>query len=164
MKHTLKSLSKEIAVGVILIVIFSNIISYLRKPQLDRQTLPELSVKLIDGSHYLLPKGKPVVIHFWATWCPVCKMESANIEHLSANYELLTIAVNSGDTEKLRRYMREKGMTFRVLNDRDGVWAQRFKVEVFPTTFIYGSDGQLKFTEVGYTTTAGLTARAALAN
>jgi peroxiredoxin len=74
----------------------------------------------------------------------------------------LTIAVNSGDNTKVKAYLKERGLNFKVLNDIDGAWAKQFKVEVFPTTFIYDSRGELKFTEVGYTTTAGLLARLAL--
>jgi thioredoxin-related protein len=74
----------------------------------------------------------------------------------------LTIAVNSGANEKVKAYLKQKDFTFKVLNDKEGVWAQRFSVEAFPTTFLYDSKGELKFTEVGYTTTAGLLARMAL--
>jgi thioredoxin-related protein len=55
--------------------------------------------------------------------------------------------------------MNKYELNFRVLNDREGKWASKFKVEAYPTTFIYDAKGKLKFTEVGYTTTAGLLAR-----
>ena len=55
--------------------------------------------------------------------------------------------------------MQEKGLSFKVLNDKDGEWGRVFKIEVFPTTFIYDAKGELRFTEVGYTSTAGLLAR-----
>ena len=164
MKRIRMAFLKEIVFGIILVWGIAALINHMRKPELDTSSLPELSVKLIDGTNYQLSKGKPVVIHFWATWCPVCKIETANIARLSKYYDVLTIAVNSGDTPKLRRYMQGKGLTFRVLNDTDGIWAKRFKIEAFPTTFIYDSNGRLKFTEVGYTTTAGLMARVALAS
>jgi thioredoxin-related protein len=55
--------------------------------------------------------------------------------------------------------MHEKGLSFRVLNDSEGMWAKQFNVEAYPTTFIYDASGELKFTEVGYTSTVGLLAR-----
>jgi thiol-disulfide isomerase/thioredoxin len=154
-----KKLLKELLMGVVLIFIFSNIISYLRQPELSSTRLPERTVTLLDGSAYTLKPGKPVVIHFWATWCRVCKMEVANIESLSKAYDVLTIAVNSGDDKEVSAYMQTHGLHFRVLNDTNGSWAKQFKVEAFPTTFIYDSSGELRFSEVGYTTTAGLLAR-----
>ncbi len=159
MKWKFKSIIKELIIGAVTLFILSNIISYVRKPELNSTLLPQAEVTLLDSSSYMLKKGKPIVIHFWATWCKVCKLEAQNIETLSKEYEVLTIAVNSGENTKIKAYLKERGLTFKVLNDVDGVWAKEFKVEVFPTTFIYDGTGELRFTEVGYTTTAGLLAR-----
>lgn len=158
-KWNVRSLAKELIVGAVLIFIFSSIINYLRKPELSSTELPQANITLLDGTSYTLKSGKPLVIHFWATWCKVCKLEAPNIETLSKKYEVLTIAVNSGEDAKIQAYMKERELTFNVFNDVDSSWAKKFKVEVFPTTFIYDRQGELKFTEVGYTTTAGLLAR-----
>jgi len=158
-KKRIYSLFKEIVIGIIILFVMSNLISYVRKPELESNTLPKIEAKLLDGSYYAVQKGKPLVIHFWATWCPTCKLEAGNIQSISEKYEVLTVAVNSGEQSKIEAYMKERGLTFKVLNDHDGKWAGQFKVEAFPTTFIYDGKGKLKFTEVGYTTTAGLLAR-----
>ena len=157
-----KKIVKEIAVGAVIVFILSNIISYLKKPDLDSNHLPVIEVTLLDGSSYKHEGNKPLVIHFWATWCKVCKLEAQNIESLSKEYDVLTIAVNSGTNEEVEAYMKERGLTFKVFNDKEGAWTKKFKVEMFPTTFIYDGKGELKFTEVGYTTTAGLLARLAV--
>ena len=159
MKWNIKKIVKELLTGAVVIFILSNIISYIQKPELSSTQLPETKVSLLDSTSYTLEKGKPVVIHFWATWCKVCQLEAQNIETLSKRYEVLTIAVNSGENYKVKEYMEERGLTFKVLNDSDGSWAKKFNVEAFPTTFMYDGAGELKFTEVGYTTTAGLLAR-----
>ncbi len=159
MKWNIKSIIKEIIIAGVTLFIFTNIISYLRKPEIASTSLPQLEVKLLDGSTYKTRKGKPLMIHFWATWCPTCKLEASNIESVSHDYNVLTFAVNSGDKEKIQAYMHEKGLSFNVVNDSDGRWAKKFKVEAYPTTFIYDASGELKFTEVGYTSTAGLLAR-----
>ncbi len=154
-----KKILKELSIGVLIIFIFSNIISYLRQPEPSSDMLPKEEVLLLDGNRYTFHSGNSVVIHFWASWCRVCKAEASNIEHLSKEYNVLTIAVNSGDDQKLSAYMQAQGFHFKVLNDQNGSWAKRFNVEVFPTTFIYDAEGRLRFTEVGYTTTAGSLAR-----
>ncbi len=155
---------KEIAIGALILFVVSNVLSYLRKPTLESTRLPQIQNRLIDGSMFDTKKvqGKPLVIHFWATWCPTCKAEASNIQAVSKKYEVLSIAVNSGSDEALKAYMKEQGLGYRVLNDTQGIWANKFKVEAFPTTFIYDGKGELKFTEVGYTTTAGLLARMAM--
>jgi len=148
--------------GLILFAV-SNIISYIRKPTLESNILPQQSFKLIDGTEYRPQKGKPLLIHFWATWCHVCSMEAKNIEFVSKRYEVLTIASQSESIENIKAQMQKEGVNFRVVSDLDGSLARAFKVTAFPTDFIYGSNGKLYSTDVGYTTTTGLLARMKLA-
>ncbi len=157
----LKKIVKEIVIALLMIFVVSNVMSYLRKPTLESNVLPQIEVKLLDGSAFSSKaiEGKPIIIHFWATWCPTCKLEAGNIQSVSEKYTVLTIAVQSGDDRKIESYMKKNGLNFKVLNDVDGVWAKKFKVEAYPTTFIYDSKGELRFTEVGYTTTSGILAR-----
>lgn len=158
-KWSLKAILKEVLVGAFLIFIFSNIISYLRKPNLDTSLLPKFSQKLIDTQNFVYEKEKPLLVHFWAIWCPTCKLEASNIERLSKKYNVLSIAVTSGSDETLHAYMQENSLTFKVINDQEGHLSKQFKVKAFPTSFIYDRNRELAFTEVGYTTTAGLFAR-----
>jgi thiol-disulfide isomerase/thioredoxin len=145
----------------VILFVISNVLSYLRSPELQSNRLPKIKATLIDGTSFNSRDlgEKTLVVHFWSTWCPTCKAEASNIEAISGEYEVVSIAVNSGSDEILRRYMRENGYHFRVVNDREGRWAKLFHVEVFPTTFIFDSKGELRFTEVGYTTTLGLKGR-----
>ncbi|RLA70719.1 MAG: protein disulfide oxidoreductase [Epsilonproteobacteria bacterium] len=154
-----RSILKEILIVIVLMFILSNIMSYLRKPDLDSSQLPKIELQLLDGSIFTVPKDQPILIHFWALWCPTCKLEASNIEAVSKKYKVLSIAVDSGSDTKVKEYMQEQNLSFKVFNDRDGTWAKQFKVEMYPTTFIYDSQGQLRFSEVGYTSTAGLLAR-----
>ncbi len=157
----LKKIVKEIVIALLMIFVVSNVMSYLRKPTLESNVLPQIEVKLLDGTAFSSKamRDKPIIIHFWATWCPTCKLEAGNIQSVSEKYTVLTIAVQSGDDRKIESYMKKNGLDFKVLNDVDGVWAKKFKVEAYPTTFIYDSKGELRFTEVGYTTTSGILAR-----
>ena len=155
----IKSTIKEITIILVLLFIVINIISYIRAPDLGSKHLPQTDAKLIDGSTFSIQKGKPLIIHFWALSCPACKLEAPNIETVSKAYDVLTIAVNSGSDENVLAYMKEHGLHFKVLNDVNGAWTTEFNIKVYPTTFIYDAKGELRFTEVGYTTTAGLLAR-----
>ena len=154
-----KYILKELAIVGISILILSNIISYIRSPELSSTQLPVIEVELLDGTVYGVKEGKPFLLHLWATWCPTCKLETPNIQSVSEDYEVLSIAVNSGDDEKVQAYMHEHELSFKVLNDKEGTWAKKFNVKAYPTTFIYDASGKLKFTEVGYTSTVGLLAR-----
>ena len=161
MKWNPKKILKELFAAIFLVIVFANVISYLKKPDIQSDVLPRINAALIDGRVFSTEafKGKPLLIHFWATWCPTCKAEAGNIETLSKYYNVLSVAVNSGSDTELKAYMRKRELTFSVLNDMDGSYTNTFAVRVFPTTFIYDPDGKLVSTEVGYTSTIGLLAR-----
>jgi thiol-disulfide isomerase/thioredoxin len=158
---SIKKIVKEILIGATILLIATNAISYIRQPKLSTNTLPHLKLTTIDGKSINFEKyrGKPLLIHFWALWCPTCKMETSNIDIVSKEYQVVTVAVNSKDDSSIREFLQNKNVHFDVINDSDGSIASKFKVEVFPTTFIYNSDSKLLFSEVGYTSTAGLLAR-----
>lgn len=158
-----KRVFREVIIFLILLFVVTSVVSYIRQPTLDSNVLPEMEVVLLDGSIFKPEKGKPLVVHFWATWCPTCRFEASNVESVSDAYEVVTVAVNSGEDKVLQAYMQAHELTFRVINDKKSRWATQFKVSAFPTTFIYDVKGELAFTEVGYTTTAGLLARLKLA-
>jgi len=164
-KWSLKKIAKEIISTLLMIFIISMVINYVRKPDssdklVDMQVLDIHNKKI--SLRDLAKKDAPTILHFWATWCPTCKLEAPNLESLRNSCNVVTIAVNSGSNELLKSFMRERDLGYRVINDKNGDLAKRFGVEVFPTTFIYDSNGTLKFSEVGYSTTLGLKARVAL--
>ncbi|HLY97242.1 MAG TPA: redoxin domain-containing protein, partial [Sideroxyarcus sp.] len=75
------------------------------------------------GQSYQLPvhSGHPVLVHFWATWCPVCRAEQGSIAAIAHDDpNVITIAMQSGKPEEVARYMQEQGGDFPVLNDPDG--------------------------------------------
>ena len=148
--------TKEIVIMIVTIIIFSNILSFYKSQDLNQAPLHLQSVTLIDGSTYTIVKNKPIIIHFWATWCPTCKLEADNIERLSKSYEVLTIAVQSKTNDQIDKYLKENDLHFRVVNDHKGALAHQFHIAGFPTTFIYDKEHNLMFSEVGYTSTLGL--------
>ncbi len=144
---------------IILFAIVINIISYYKSLELNKNKLDINKFKLINDLVYEVPKNKPLLIHFWATWCPTCKFESKNIEKISKDYEVITIAVQSGSKEDILKYLQKHDLTFKVVNDKDSLYSNKFNIKAFPTTLIYNRNRDLKFSEVGYTTTVGLYSR-----
>lgn len=152
---TLKKVLKELLTTALFIFIAANVMSYFRAPELSSDKLPSIEQTLINNQIFNSEKylGKPLLIHFWATWCPVCKAEASNIESVSKEYNVLSIAVKSGRDSEVASYLQERGLHFQTLNDTMGYHANIFNVTVFPTTFIYDKEGKLRFSEVGYTST-----------
>jgi thiol-disulfide isomerase/thioredoxin len=157
-KEKLKSIFKEVLFTLIALFLAMNVISYIRAPQLSTEALEPLTRELIDNSTFSTHEiqGKPLLIHFWATWCPTCKLEAGNIQKISQHFNVISIAVKSGNHSEISEYMKTNKYDFKVINDANGELASQFSVPAFPTTFIYNAQGDLEFTEVGYSSIIGL--------
>jgi len=154
-----KHYAKEILYFIVTITILTNVISLYKSKDLTQTPLSITSAKLIDNQLYQIPGNRPVLIHFWATWCPTCKLEAANINFLSKHFNVLTIAVKSGTNQEIQKYLEEHDYKYKVVNDANGAIASQFKISGFPTTFVYDKNKKLTFSEVGYTSTLGLALR-----
>ena len=73
MKEKIKKYLKEIITFFIFITIVANIISLYKSSDLNKEALQNINITLLDAKNYTYPKDKPILIHFWATWCPHCR-------------------------------------------------------------------------------------------
>lgn len=109
-------------------------------------------------------RGRPVLIYFWATWCPVCKLEHGTIESLAEDYPVLTVASWSNDEEAVKNYFKNASLRQATIDDPAGAIASRYGVSATPSFFIVGPHGQIRFVERGYTSSLGLRLRLWLAS
>ena len=159
MSEKIKKILKNLIKYTIFFIIVLNVVSYFKGIDLNKEKFSIQSFELIDGSNYEIKNDKPLLVNFWASWCPVCALEEQNIENLSKDFEVITIATQSGSNEEIEKYLKDKNLSFKVVNDEYGLLSTEFNVKAFPTTFIYDKNKNLKFTEVGYTSTFGLKLR-----
>ena len=119
----------------------------------------------LDGSKLSLAqyRGKPVLVHFWATWCGVCKQEEPGIIDFAKDHPVLSVAVQSGDFDKVAAYAQAHHLPYPVVTDPSGQFSDAYGVHAFPTSVILDGEGRVKFAEVGYTSELGLRARLWLA-
>jgi len=100
-----------------------------------------LQSKSIDGKLVkdLVDSNKPLLVHFWGSWCSTCLSEIEEIQKLSKNKNLtlITVAQNSGSDEKIKDFMKQKGLDFIVVNDKGDKLSTLYKVLGYPTTFYY---------------------------
>ena len=108
-------------------------------------------------------RGEPYLIHIWASWCRICRLEEDSINRINANNRVVTIAMQSGDDEDVRDYLDQRGYRWLVLNDEDGHLSRQFGISGVPASFIVDRDGVIRFAEVGYTSGWGLRLRLWLA-
>ena len=122
---------------------------------------PNINHIMLDGNYFDLyqQKNKPVLIHFWATWCSVCKFEQSNIENIAKDYSVITVAMQSGDDFELSQFMRNEQLSFKVINDEQGILSKRYKIRGVPVSFVINKENKIEFVEVGYSTEIGLRLR-----
>ena len=104
-------------------------------------------------------RGTPVLIHFWATWCSVCRLQQNTIENIAQTWPVITVALQPGDAKTVDEYRDKHGLQFPIVIDETGELAQRYGVTGVPTSFILDDGGNIRFSAVGYTTSLGLRAR-----
>jgi len=148
----------------LILLLFATIKSWLQKDMIAGAA-PAIQAGLLDGRAFDLKtlKGKPALLHFWATWCGICKLEQDSIQAISKDHTVISIAMKSGDENELRQYMREHKLSFPVINDPAGEIAERYGVHAVPASFILNPNGEIAFRESGYSTGWGLRIRLWLA-
>jgi peroxiredoxin len=117
----------------------------------------------LQGQQYSRP-ARPLLVHFWASWCPVCRAEQSSIDALANDHlNIITVAMQSGNAATVSRFISDQSLSFPVINDPDGSLARAWGVHAVPASFIVDADGKIRFVEVGYTTNLGLRLRLWLA-
>ena len=127
-------------------------------PRLDAEA-PDFTLKDMSGKEIKLSalRGKPVMINFWATWCPPCRDEIPvitsmyNETHTSDNYEILGVATQSDDST-VRAFSDELKMNFPLLPDVDSRVVSLYHVLPIPTTFFIDKDGIIRLIQTGSVT------------
>lgn len=104
-------------------------------------------------------RGQPVLVYFWATWCPICRAEQGGMRSIAEDYPVISVAMQSGDAAEVREYLREHRLDYPAIPDPRGETASLWGVDSVPTSFIVGPDGEIRHSTVGFTTESGLRAR-----
>jgi peroxiredoxin len=126
-----------------------------------RGPAPGFSAQLLDGRPVALAdySGRPVLLYFWATWCPVCRLERGAVESLAGTHQVLTVSLDQMKAGELRHWLDQRGVGFPVVQDRSGRIARQYGIKGVPSSIVIDGAGNVRFVEVGYTTQIGLRLR-----
>ena len=101
--------------------------------------------------------GQPVLLHVWAEWCPICKIDAPMVDDLmSSSMPVLTVAMRSGDAARVQRVMQQKDLHWPVIIDPSGEMSQALGLGGVPAYVVITPDGRVHHPTMGATTRLGL--------
>lgn len=111
------------------------------------QRLATPSLDFLVASQF--SKGLPTLINFWATWCEPCKLEMPSLDVL-ADWEgeghLQVVAIDVREnSSRAERFLAQRNLHLRVIQDPDAQTAKRFRVSIYPTTILIDAKGQARW-------------------
>ncbi|RKT45095.1 protein disulfide oxidoreductase [Thiocapsa rosea] len=145
-------------INIVLILVIFGAVQWWKARPLASGAAPPLVGVTLDGQVFDLAAltGRPVLVHFWASWCPVCGLMDGAVAAIAEDHAVVTVAMQSGGPHELRRYMAETGHAFPVIADSTGQIAHRWGVVGVPATFVVDSYGRISDAVVGIATQPGL--------
>ena len=112
------------------------------------QLAPDFTLRFADGSTNNLSdwQGKPVVLNFWATWCPPCREEMPGFVEAYKRHgqDMVVVAVNAQESAaEAAAFMASHDMAFPVALDSRGEIQQLYNVRGLPTTVFLDREGRV---------------------
>lgn len=120
-----------------------------------RNNAPDFTLKKLGGGTITLSefKGKkPVVVDFWASWCPNCRRDMPNLNRFYEKYKdkIEVIGVNLQESEStVRNFITLLGISFPVALDPYGQASRVFGIQYTNTHFLIDKEGNLARTIPG---------------
>jgi len=112
---------------------------------------PLFSLKNIKGKQVSLESfmGKPILLHFWATWCVPCQEELPALQKLyeqngGEQFEVVAVNIDRDNPEKVMKYIKKYNLTFPNLMDPDQSVRRKYFIRGLPTSYLIDSNGKLR--------------------
>jgi len=121
------------------------------------ETPPPVTLESLNGDSVPLSRWvgkKPVIVEFWATWCPICaellpRMEAAQ-RKFGDRVEFLIVAVAVNQSKNtVRRHLERHPMPFTFLWDGNGAAVRAFQAPSTSYVAVLDAKGRVVYTGVG---------------
>lgn len=117
---------------------------------------PEFSLPGLNGGQASLSayKGRVVMVHFWATWCPPCVEEMPSLERLYKSFpggafEILGVNVDEGGPVTVSSFIQRHGVSFPILLDPQRSIPTMYGTFKFPESYIIDREGVVREKIIG---------------
>lgn len=117
-------------------------------------TAPDFTLTTLQGETIALAdlRGRPVVLNFWATWCPPCRIEMPYFQRAGEKYadRVAILGVNQAETADIvADFAYKNNLTYPLLLDEDLTVNHRYAVLNLPTTIFIDAEGVVREVIVG---------------
>ncbi|RJG50442.1 protein disulfide oxidoreductase [Motilimonas pumila] len=144
---------------LLLLFIISSVADWWRGRDLIHQPIPDITVYDIEGKAInlaqLSQQQAPTLIYFWGTWCPVCNYVSPAVSWLSQHYQIVSVALRSGEPDRVRQYLEHHDYEFNTINDPQNRLGAAWGIRVTPTLVVI-KDGKIQYYTTGFTSLPGI--------
>ena len=107
----------------------------------------DFTLRDLKGKKWTLSqlRGKIVVVNFWATWCPPCRVELPSLDAIADRFssQLVVLALTDEDSMKVNGLFQGRNLHFTVLLDDGHKVGKQFHVNGIPKTFVFNPEGKL---------------------
>jgi thiol-disulfide isomerase/thioredoxin len=114
---------------------------------------PDFTMTDRNGNSFRLSgigDGKPIVLNFWASWCPPCKVEMPEFDKVyketGGEIQFIMLDLTDGQRETVQkgiRYVAEQGFSFPVYFDTGQEGAYFYGIRAIPSTLFIDKDGYI---------------------
>ncbi len=112
---------------------------------------PAVSVQLLDGSVVSLSslEGKVVLLNFWATWCPPCRLEMPGFQRVydarrDDGFTIVGLSTDQLPDEAIRTFLEQRGIEYPVGRVTRYVADAYGGANTLPTSFLIDADGRIR--------------------
>jgi peroxiredoxin len=130
--------------------LLATVILGLGGPQLGSPA-PDVALTTLQGKRVAVAdyRGKTLVVNVWATWCPPCREETADLiataKRLTAHGDVAFLGVDSTEAAPIvRAFVASKNVPYQQAIDDEQRFVRAYDVRAFPTTLVIGPDGLLR--------------------
>ena len=119
---------------------------------------PDFALRTLEGNTVRLSEfrgQKVVLINFWATWCPPCRLEMPTMQQIYSEYkdkgfEILAVNIEPDAKQAIRDFVKELRLTFPIALDPDMKVTRKFRVIGLPVSVLIDRQGIVRAKEIGY--------------